>query len=282
MKFFYHDSFENHRTGFNCPENFKRIEKALSYLRDNHEEIEPGNKEDRVLEIHSSDYVEKVKELSETEGVSKVSPEAYVSEGTYESACYAAGAAVEAAELALENETSFALVRPPGHHAPFGGFCIFNNIVVAADYLLEENKKVMIIDTDAHHGNGSQYFLKNRENSVYFSIHQHPFYPGTGGESVDNCYNYPLDSGSGDEEFIKVIDNGLRPLLNSFDPDVVGVSAGFDSMAGDPVTNLELTEKSYGELCKLIEDYNSFFVLEGGYDSENVFEGVKEISNFFI
>ncbi len=281
MKFFYHPVFEKHETGSMCPEKFSRIDKALSYLKENHEEIKPINGEEYIFRVHSKEYIDLIRNHSSIEDISQPLSEAYASKKTYEAACYAAGASVDAAKLSLKGESSFALVRPPGHHAPFGGFCIFNNIVIAADYLLRKDKKVMVIDFDAHHGNGSQHFLKDRENVVYFSTHEHPFYPGTGKESIDNCYNFPLSSGSGDKEFIDIIDNELKPLLNSFNPDVVGVSAGFDSMRDDPLTNLNLSTFSYNELCKSISKYVPFFILEGGYNPENVFKGVKQIFEYF-
>lgn len=281
MKFFYHSAFKNHETGGMCPENFERIERALDYLRDNHEEVEPPDGEEFISSVHSEDYIQSIEEASHSGGISQPVPEAYVSKGTYESACYAIGASVESVELAMDEEPSFALVRPPGHHAPFGGFCIFNNIAIAAKKLLDEDESVLILDWDAHHGNGTQDFLRGRENSVYFSIHQGSFYPGTGIQSVDNCYNYPLSSGSGDSKLLKVIEEDLEPLLDEFDPDVVGVSAGFDSMEGDSLTGLRLTEKSYRRACKAIEDYNPFFILEGGYESENVLNGVKAVTEFF-
>ncbi len=281
MKFFYHSSFRDHETGSMCPEDFERIEEALSYLRSNYEESEPLDGENFISLVHSDDYIQSIRRVSGFRGVSQPVPEAYVSEGTYEAACYAAGASVEAAELALDGETSFALVRPPGHHAPFGGFCVFNNIAIAVKRLLDQGKRVLVLDWDAHHGNGTQDFLRGRENSVYFSIHQSPFYPGTGTESVENCYNYPLSSGSGDEEFLEVIENELKLLLKEFDPDVVGVSAGFDSMKGDSLTGLELTTESYKKTCEVIDDYNPFFILEGGYNSGNVLKGIKKVAEFF-
>ncbi|MFW5902696.1 MAG: histone deacetylase, partial [archaeon] len=95
------------------------------------------------------------------------------------------------------------------------------------------------------------------------------------------CYNFSLEAGSGDKEFLRIVNNELRPVLGSFNPDVVGVSAGFDSMRGDPLTDLSLTGSSFRRVCEVLVDYNSFFVLEGGYNPDNVFRGVKEIAEFF-
>lgn len=281
MKYFYHPFFEEHEAGGMCPETFERIKKTLDYLRMNHEEIEPSNGEDYVSLVHSKGYMSAIKNFSEQPGISQPFSEVYVSPGTYKAACYAVGASVESAELAVRGEPSFALVRPPGHHAPFGGFCIFNNIAIAAKELLNRGRRVVIVDWDSHHGNGTQNILRGLEDVIYFSTHQSPLYPGSGKKSTANCYNFSLSAGSGDEEFISVLNNELEPLLNSFAPDVVGISAGFDSMEGDPLTGLRFSSNSYLELCRLIEDYDSFFVLEGGYNPENVFKGVKQIFEYF-
>ena len=263
MELVFHPAFQKH----SLPGHPERPERLSLLKLDDIIEAKSGEKWLKLC--HDKAYIERAK----TPGY--LDADTYVTPNTYEAACLAAGASVQALEIG-----GFALTRPPGHHAPFGGFCIFNNIVVAAK---ASRKRVFIVDFDAHHGNGTQSLAKGDEKIMYFSTHQSPLYPGTGLGSEGNAINVPLAAGAGDGEYLKIVDNVLKPALAEFAPDIVGVSAGFDSYYKDAgwLTDMRLTTKSYDAVCHAIAGYKVFFVLEGGYNPESVKDGVNAVLDYF-
>jgi len=225
---------------------------------------------------HSVEHIEKVRRACENEEC--LDADTPTVKDSYETACFAAGAAVQASE-----SESFALVRPPGHHACCDrsmGFCLFNNMGIASKRLAGKGKKVFIIDFDIHHGNGTQDIVIGDDNIMFFSTHQHPLYPGTGLKDEKNCINVPLPFGTGDMEYVAMLEKRLVPALRKFSPDAVGLSAGFDSYFLDykymnPMAGFKLTKKSYERIKAIISEYRSFAVLEGGYNPESIRDGVR-------
>ncbi len=182
--------------------------------------------------------------------------------------------ALAAASAAAAGEPAFSLMRPPGHHAGknrVSGFCYLNNIVVATAKLLKDKKasRVAILDIDVHHGDGSEELCTGKSDILFCSLHQFPLYPGTGEKSHDNCINFPLPPGTGEKEFLLKAEEGLGRLLD-FKPDILAVSAGFDTYKEDPIAQLKLDKPSYRALGRLIAGtgLRRFAVLEGGYSDE--------------
>jgi acetoin utilization deacetylase AcuC-like enzyme len=245
----------------------ERVRKAAEILNDaGYEFVEPEPaSEDDILLAHDMDYVWALKKSL----VDDADTPAY--DNIYEFARFSAGGAVLAAKIG-----GFSIMRPPGHHVgTFGvalgavtrGFCYLNNIAIAVKHL---GKPTLILDIDGHHGNGTQEIFLGDKNVAYVSLHRHPNYPGTGAVSEGNCLNFPLPADCGDEVHTKTLDKALSMVdLKKFD--VVAVSAGFDTHAGD-LASLGLTVKGYREIGKRIAKLNkhTFFVLEGGYHGENV------------
>ncbi len=190
--------------------------------------------------------------------------------GIFGYAALSAGAAVKAAQIALdEKEFAFSLMRPPGHHAgknSMGGFCYFNNIAIAIKKVMDRVKKVAILDLDCHHGNGTEDIFLGVSNVLYVSLHQSPLYPGTGLTSRNNCLNFPLAGGIDETEYLGILKQALKEIWD-FKPDILGISMGFDTYRDDPLTNLNLEKTSYFKIAELIYelDVPSFGVLEGGY-----------------
>jgi acetoin utilization deacetylase AcuC-like enzyme len=191
-----------------------------------------------------------------------------------EHALRSVGGALHALEAALRGETAFSLLRPPGHHATVDramGFCYLNSMAVAVLEALSRNgAKVAVLDFDVHHGNGTEAILVNNPNAVFFSIHQHPCYPGTGTEPVGrNCFNYPVAPRTPREEYRKVLQRALDELKKAR-PDLIGVSAGFDAYARDPLAQETLEAEDYHWLGESMRQLGVpvFSVLEGGYSSD--------------
>lgn len=190
----------------------------------------------------------------------------------YEHAKLAAGSAINAAELCLEGEMTFSLMRPPGHHATqniLGGFCYFNNIAIASLKLKESVGKVAIIDFDCHHGNGTEDIFSGEKDFLYLSLHQSPLYPGTGIKSRGNCINYPIAPHTPPEKYLSILEKGLNQVKD-FDPGLLAVSAGFDSYVLDPITSLSLEKTTYREIGSMLAQLRKplFAVLEGGYSRD--------------
>jgi acetoin utilization deacetylase AcuC-like enzyme len=229
---------------------------------------------DELAAVHERDYVEAVRHISASGRPTLLDPDTLCTETSYEAALLAAGAAIGAVET-----SGFALARPPGHHALAGramGFCLFNNVAVAARFAQSELglERVGILDWDVHHGNGTQDVFWDDQSVFFASLHQWPFYPGTGGPGEGNAttLNVPLDAGSGDDVVIEALEKAIAPALEAFRPDLLLVSAGFDAAAGDPIGELEVTEAGFVALTRVAVTLAErvAFVLEGGYNTRTL------------
>ena len=274
---------------------YHMVEKEISFP---YLEINPRPaKEEEILTVHSPSYVSAIKETSGKERV-HLDPDTATSPRSYEVALLAAGGLLEAIDFIMEGkiQNGFALIRPPGHHAEASramGFCLFNNVAIGAEHLIKKHglKRIMIIDWDLHHGNGTQHSFYERSDILYFSTHQFPHYPGTGywdetgkGSGEGFTVNVPLSSGKTDEDFLFIYRKILSPILAQYKPEFILVSAGFDIYQADPLGGMMITEEGFGaltsELLALAQDFSKeriLFTLEGGYDLQGLREGVKHV-----
>jgi acetoin utilization deacetylase AcuC-like enzyme len=268
MDIIYNEVFLTHDTGMH-PETPKRLLVCGDLPQ---MEIENGEK---YLElVHTREYIDKVKKASSDEA--HLDEDTKLSKNSYNAAIYAVGAAVMAS-----HKNGIALVRPPGHHAypdHASGFCLFNNIAIATQNLVNQGKKVLIIDIDSHLGDGTMKFFYGSDKVMYCSLHQDPAFPGGGnvdeigqGQGRGYTVNIPLSPGSGDD----IYQTGFEQVLNigkQFSPDVIAISAGFDGHQKDPLLQLRLSVNTYYIVGKLITENfsNIFATLEGGYDLNNL------------
>lgn len=246
---------------------------------------------DQVTRVHRPQLVKAVEEVcKEGPAIVDYAP-TYVTQTSYQDALLAAGGAIACTRAVLNGDAknAFAIVRPPGHHAEpdhVMGFCIFNNIAIAArDALSNGRERVMVVDFDAHHGNGTQAACMDDNRFGFISTHQWGIYPGTGWledapHARGRLVNVPLDAFAGDEVFARVADEIFQPVIEKFQPQMLFVSAGFDSHWSDPLTSLGLSTKGFfntsKKLVELAEEHchgRIVFVLEGGYDPVNVANG---------
>ncbi len=259
---------EIHPTGHH-PESPRRLEVLLDAVRTWREA--PAATVDQIERCHTAEHVALIRGL---DGPTWLDGDTPASETSYEAALLAAGAAIEAART-----QSFALVRPPGHHAPADramGFCLFNNAAIAARAMQAEDglDRVAVVDWDVHHGNGTQDIFWDDPSVLYISVHEWPFYPGTGrpGEGNETTVNVPLPAGSGNEQYLRAFEDTVEPAVRGFEPDLLIVSAGFDAHADDPLASMQVTGHGFRELarrCRGLAPRVSG-VLEGGYNLETL------------
>jgi acetoin utilization deacetylase AcuC-like enzyme len=245
-----------------------------------------------IARVHPQVYIDSIRDMAPREGLVRIDEDTAMSPGTVEAALRAAGAAVQAVDEVMTRkvDNAFAAMRPPGHHAERTramGFCFFNNAAIAARHARARYgaERVAIFDWDVHHGNGTQDIFWRDASVLYCSTHEMPLYPGTGASSergeYDTIVNVPLSSGEGSEVFREAVETAILPRIDSFHPDLIVISAGFDAHWRDPLAGINLTEADFGWATRRVMDLAErhcegrvVSVLEGGYDLEGLAKSV--------
>lgn len=292
--------YYRHNTGKGHPESARRLSAIIKELRTgaisksaNWQFVEPEKASlDEIQLVHDPDYVRFIKNICKAGGGVLDSGDTVVSTESFEVATCAVGGALKAVDLVMKKqfENAFALVRPPGHHAgkfSAAGFCVFNNVAVAAQHLMKNFglSRVLILDIDAHHGNGTQEIFYGTDKVLYISLHEDPkSFPGTGfvdeigeGEGLGFTVNVPLPFGANDPIYLKAFNEIAVPIISQYKPQFIIVSFGLDGHYADPVANLSLSAHCYGKIFEDIVKLASklcggrlVFVLEGGYNTKFV------------
>ncbi|HEY4485302.1 MAG TPA: histone deacetylase [Nitrospiria bacterium] len=308
----YHPDYLLHDPGGNHPESPDRLRAIMSRLEETGllarltvtrpapPRPDLTNWIDRV---HRPAHRTRLERLSPQGGPTRIDADTIMSPESYRVALRAVEGMLVAADEIMSGRMSraFCAVRPPGHHAESGramGFCLFNNAAITARYLRERHglSRVMIIDWDVHHGNGTQEIFEEDPSVYYFSVHQHPLYPGTGradehgsGKGEGFTLNCPMPAGKGDEEYLSVFEKSLRPAVEAFRPDFFVISAGFDAHREDPLANMRVTEEGFGEMTRRVKAWADRYAggrviscLEGGYNLEALGRSVERHLDVFL
>ena len=289
----YHPAYLDHDMGAGHPESPNRLRAILQQLERSGtagrvSKIEPRKAEDEwITQIHSPSYVAALNTHQPASGRVALDADTSMSRGSLPAAYLAAGGALAAVDAIMRGdvEHAFCAVRPPGHHAETAramGFCLFNNVAIAARYVQKKYglSRVLIVDWDVHHGNGTQHSFEQDPSILFFSTHQYPHYPGTGratergiGAGEGFTINVPMDAGDGDDEYHAIFLNVLLPAAEAFKPEFVIISAGFDAHRDDPLASMGLTEAGYSDLTGLVVGIAKrhaqgrlLSALEGGYN----------------
>lgn len=275
------------------PENKNRLRSVMNFLTkmDVFEKmpmVEPRRAGDRdILRVHTDEHLNLIKAADREGGL--IDADTYLSKGSFEIAMLAAGGAMTCVDLFLEGyKYNFAMIRPPGHHAepdrPMG-FCLFNNVAIGAKYAIDEHQveRIFVLDFDVHHGNGTQKIFYSSDDVLFFSLHQHPLYPGSGmveeigtGKGEGYTINIPLPAGIRDASYLRVINEIAAPIIKEFDPQLIFVSAGYDGHFSDPLGGMALSKDCYYEISRALKQSNAgiIFSLEGGYNLQALAESV--------
>ncbi len=291
------DDFLRHDTGPHHPERSARLNAVRKGLTDSGlmarcEILAPRPVDLKLVErVHAVEYINQFRNACKLGQRSLHTPDCAICPESFEIAELAAGGVVATVDAVMAGtiRNAFCPVRPPGHHAErcaAMGFCYFNNIAIAAEHLRASRKlkRIAILDWDVHHGNGTQHHFEDDPNTLFVSIHQHPYtlFPGTGFEEergVGNVVNLPMKPGAGDDEYREAFEETLLPTVNAFKPEFILASFGFDPHYRDPLAQLELTTDMFGwmaararELADALCGGRLVTVLEGGYDLQAVAE----------
>lgn len=300
---FYHKLFARHLEDYAHPEQPARVKAIIERLetgslRRRYDLIEPGPaRGDWIERIHHRSHYDRITGLRPTSPTLLDTGDTVVTAASPEAALLAAGAAVAAVRAVLGGEytSAFCCVRPPGHHAEYDramGFCLFNNIAIAAADLIEHGglKRVAIIDWDIHHGNGTDHAFADSPEVLFVSLHQYPHYPGTGsadstgtGKGRGFTMNLPMEAGAGPDEYLAAFDDRIIPALHDFRPQFVLISAGFDAHRDDPLAQINLESDTYAEMTTRLRDVAArhcdgriVSILEGGYDLTALADSVEQ------
>ena len=299
------ERYLRHETGRFHPESPERLEAIYDMLESPEMKgkflhIEPRySTHEEIGMVHSQSYIEMVAKTAGKRHTS-LDPDTSTSPESYDVAKLAVGGLLNAIDSVVSGETdnAFAFIRPPGHHTETSraaGFCIFNNVAIGALHATKkhEMKRILIVDWDLHHGNGTQNTFYEDSRILYFSTHQSPFYPGTGRlneigrkEGLGYTVNVPLGRGPGDAEYLKIFRKVLQPVAHAFHPDIVMLSAGFDIYFGDPLGGMKVTPSGFANLTRVLLNIaeecsgGKFIItLEGGYDIKGQSESAKAVLN---
>jgi acetoin utilization deacetylase AcuC-like enzyme len=300
--YLYHELFMRHLEGYSHVESpqrliaiLERVKKSPVAVSLRFIEAEPAERA-WLERVHDRAYVEGILSLEIEEAVVLDWGDTIATPLSPEAALHAAGAGVQAARMVLEGtiQSAFCAVRPPGHHAERNramGFCIFNNIAVAAADLVEAGglERVTIVDWDVHHGNGTERIFIEDEKVQYISLHQYPHYPGTGhadtvgrGRGTGFNVNIPMGTGAGDSGYLEVFEKRVIPAIDEYRPQFILISAGFDAHGSDPLSGTLLTSGAYGTMTEMLKGAATrhcsgriVSLLEGGYDLEALAESVE-------
>jgi len=308
--FVYHEDYLRHDTGYHHPESAERLISILKRLEerglmDKMERVLPARASQEQIEyVHTDAHVKKMEALCKGGG-SMLDPDTPLCPDTYAIALLAAGGVIKAVDEVMDESNDlkhiFALVRPPGHHATPNrgmGFCIFNNVAIAAEQLKREYgfNRILIADWDVHHGNGTQEVFFEDSSVLYFSTHQYPHYPGTGwidevgkGEGEGFTVNVPLPAGVDDAGYLYALNNILAPIATEFRPEFVLVSVGFDAHTADPLASMNVTSSGFGLFTDVIQAIAKencggriVMALEGGYDLDAIAESALSVFNSLL
>ncbi len=294
--------FKQHDTGTGHPECAHRITAIEDALTANNllsalSIVDPiAASIDDVSLIHPHEYVERVRLACESGAGYVDTPDVPISNQSYDAAIHAVGGVLAVCDFVVSGDINngFALIRPPGHHAERNmalGFCLFNNVAIAARHLQLRHglERIVILDWDVHHGNGTQHLFESEADIFYISLHQYPHYPGTGAASETGIgagegatLNCPMPAGSGDLAYHEAFTEQILPAIENFGPDVILLSAGFDAHRADPLGNINLTVESYAWMTDAMLDVAQrrcggrlISLLEGGYNLQALAESAS-------
>lgn len=297
--FLFSEKFMDHQTGKHpeCPERLKAIKTAVDSSKISGKLIfvdpEKATQEDISL-IHSRDYIKSV-QISCKHGDRFLDADTMICSKSYDTAVLAVGGVLKVLNLIQEGSLNngFCAVRPPGHHAEYNramGFCLFNNAAIAARFAINNLglKKIFIIDWDVHHGNGTQNAFYSDSNIFYSSLHQYPFYPGSGnsteigrGKGEKFTLNFPLTRSADDETYISILKKQLIPELIKYKPDLIIISAGFDAHEGDHISSMNVTADGFYQMTRMVCESAELVckgkvlsILEGGYNLKALGESI--------